>query len=60
MGTNANAKKLSVLLLYADVAALMSECGDELQAMLNVVRSVARMRASMMWYERCGCTKHYV
>ena len=36
MGINVNGKRLSIL-LYADVAVMMSECGDELQAMLNVV-----------------------
>ena len=41
MGINVNGNSLSIL-LYADDAVVMSECGNELQAMLNVVTVYGR------------------
>lgn len=41
IGINGNGKKLSML-LYADDVVLMSECGDELREMLNVVNEYGR------------------
>ena len=57
MGKNVNGNRLSIL-LYADDAVVMSECGNELQAMLNVVNvysrelSILHSMDVMVWSKR--------